>query len=132
MADKQERRMGTRIEGAAASQLDPAKMVVLVSRPTDPEVEGQALGGEGFIMCPWCDPSRAPTAAPIPTAITAATPAGISSGEYVQALTLARITSTIRLLIEREHVHAAVRCASASRPPEPLNAIPQMGAPVDR
>lgn len=56
MADKKDAKRGTKIEGAEASQLDPAKMGVLVSKSTDPEVEGQAFsGGRGYLQCPWCD-----------------------------------------------------------------------------
>lgn len=54
MADRKDAKKGTKIEGAAASNLDPAKVGVLVSRPTDPEVEGQTMRG-GYVQCPWCD-----------------------------------------------------------------------------
>jgi hypothetical protein len=52
MADTKAKK-GSKIEGAAASKLDPAKMGVLVAKPTDPEVEGQALVLQ-YLECPWC------------------------------------------------------------------------------
>jgi len=53
MADDKNVKKGTKIEGEAATKLDPAKGGVLVSKPVDPEVEGQALYA-GYVECPWC------------------------------------------------------------------------------
>lgn len=44
---------GTKIDPSEVSKMDRSKMAVLIQRPQDSEVEGQALY-EDLVMCPWC------------------------------------------------------------------------------
>ncbi|MEO1200482.1 MAG: hypothetical protein AAFX39_14840 [Pseudomonadota bacterium] len=44
---------GTKIDPSEVKNLDRSKMAVLIQKPAEPEVEGQALYQDA-VQCPWC------------------------------------------------------------------------------